>query len=299
MKIYEQAIRALPQRLRAAAEGFPEAVKAQAEEIRLRAGQAVAVHSPDLHNSGVTVSAEELTKTLESVTQNSLHTALDALNHGFIPLPGGHRLGVCGRAAVKDGAVTHIRDISSLCIRVAREKKGIAEKLPLGSGRMPNTLIISPPGGGKTTLLRDLIRHLSDGSHSRPPMRVSVADERGELAACFAGTPQLDVGRNTDVMSHLSKSTAAMLLLRGMGPQVLAMDEITAPEDAAVLTACAGCGVTVISTAHASSIDDLRRRPVYRGLTDVFERVIVISGKGSARKYEILEVREPCLRYSA
>jgi stage III sporulation protein AA len=90
-----------------------------------------------------------------------------------------------------------------------------------------------------------------------------------------------------------------MMLLRGMGPQVLAMDEITAPEDADVLTACIGCGVTVLSTAHAASPDDLRRRPIYRGLTDVFERIIVISGRGHMRKYDILEVRERCHQYSA
>jgi stage III sporulation protein AA len=100
-------------------------------------------------------------------------------------------------------------------------------------------------------------------------------------------------------MSHLQKSTAAMMLLRGMGPQVLAMDEISAPEDAAVLNACIGCGVTVLSTAHAASVEDLRRRPVYLGLLDVFERLIVISGKGAMRKYDILEVRETCLPYSA
>jgi stage III sporulation protein AA len=302
LMLYEQAVCALPQRLRAAALAFPESVKAQAEEIRLRAGQALAIHAPDLHSSAVTVSAEDLARTLEGVTQNSLHTALDALTHGFIPLPGGHRLGVCGRAAVKDGAVTHVRDISSLCIRIAREKKGIASKilstLPV-FGRLPNTLIISPPGGGKTTLLRDLIRIVSDGSDVLSPLRVSAADERGEIAACFGGVPQLDVGRNTDVMSHLPKSIAAMMMLRGMGPQVLAMDEITAPEDAAVLTACVGCGVTVLSSAHASSVGDLRRRPVYRGLMDVFEKIIVISGRGTARKYDILEVREPCLQYSA
>jgi stage III sporulation protein AA len=294
---FEQAVRALPQRLRAAALALPETVKAGAEEIRLRAGQALTVHAPSPYSVNLTVTADDLAKTLEGVSHGSLHTVLESLRHGFITLPGGHRLGVCGSAAIRDGSVAHIRDISSLCIRVAGEKKGIADKLSpalLISGWLPNTLIISPPGGGKTTLLRDLIRLLSESGQ-----RVSVADERGEIAACFGGVPQLDVGRNTDVMSSLPKSEAAMLLLRGMGPQVLAIDEVTAPEDAAVLTACVGCGVAVLSTAHASGADDLRKRPVYRGLLDVFDRLVVISGTGLSRKYEVLEVRETWMPYSA
>ena len=294
---FEQAVRALPQRLRAAALALPETARAQAEEIRLRAGQALTVYAPSAHASAVTVSADDLARTLEGVSHGSLHTVLDSLRHGFVTLPGGHRLGVCGSAAVRDGSVAHIRDISSVCIRVAREKKGIADKLLpalLDGGRLPNILMISPPGAGKTTLLRDLIRAVSDGGS-----RVSVADERGEIAACFGGVPQLDVGRHTDVMSCVPKTEAAMMLLRGMAPQVLALDEITAPEDAAVLTACTGCGVSVLSTAHAAGPDDLRKRPVYRGLLDVFDRLVVISGTGRSRKYDILEVPKPCLPQSA
>jgi stage III sporulation protein AA len=126
-----------------------------------------------------------------------------------------------------------------------------------------------------------------------------VADERGEIAACYGGVPQLDIGRNTDVMTGIPKAAAAMMMLRGMAPQVLALDEVTAPEDASVLTACVGCGVTVLSTAHASGPEDLRRRPVYRGLMDIFDRLVVISGTGASRKYDILEVREPCPAQSA
>jgi stage III sporulation protein AA len=297
MQPFETAVRALPQRLRAAATALPEKVRANAEEVRLRAGQALTVHAPSVCTTGEIVTAEDLAKTLEGVSHGSLHTVLDPLRNGFIPLPGGHRLGVCGSAAVRDGSVAHIRDISSLCIRIAREKKGIADKLLPAlfiSGRLPNTLIISPPGAGKTTLLRDIIRAVSNSDS-----RVSVADERGEIAACYNGLPQLDVGRNTDVMTGISKAAASMMMLRAMAPQILALDEVTAPEDVSVLTACIGCGVTVLSTAHASGVDDLRRRPVYRGLLDVFDRLIIISGTGGSRKYDILEVREPCLPQSA
>jgi stage III sporulation protein AA len=294
---FDTAVRALPQRLRAELLSLPESVKTNAEEIRVRAGQALTVHSPAVYNTKLTVTAEDLVKTLESVSTGSLHTILDSLRHGFIPLPGGHRLGVCGSAAIRDGSVVHIRDVSSVCIRIARERKGIADKLLpslLISGKLPDTLIISPPGTGKTTLLRDIIRKISDDG-----VRVSAADERGEIAACYGGVPQLDVGRNTDVMTGIPKAAASMMMLRGMTPQVLALDEVTAPEDAAVLTACIGCGVTVLSTAHASGADDLRRRPVYRGLLDIFDRLVVISGAGGSRKYDILEVRELCPAQSA
>jgi stage III sporulation protein AA len=287
----------LPQNLRAAALAMPDPVKANAEEIRLRAGQALTVHAPAVYTSPVTVTSADLAKTLDGVSHGSLHTVLESLRGGYITVPGGHRLGVCGTAAVRDKQVGHLRDVSSLCIRIAREKKGVAEKLLsplLISGRLVNTLIISPPGGGKTTLMRDLIRVISDGDTT-----VAVADERGEIAACYGGVPQLDVGRNTDVLSGVPKADAAMMMMRGMAPEVLALDEVTAPGDAAVLAACAGCGVIVLSTAHASCLEDLRTRPVYRGLLGIFERLIVISGSGSSRKYDILEVREPCLPQSA
>lgn len=297
---FEQAVRILPPQLRKEALALPESVRTQAEEIRLHTGGALSVCGAKRESTASCVlTASDMRQTLEN--SGSLHTILESLRHGFVTLPGGHRMGVCGSAAVKDGQIAHIRDISSLCIRIAREKKGIADKLLpalLVSGKLPNTLILSPPGAGKTTLLRDLIRAVSDGVQGEA-MRVSVADERGEIAACYNGSPQLDVGRHTDVMSGVLKAEAAMMMLRGMSPQVLALDEITAPEDAAVINACIGCGVTVLSTAHASEPDDLKKRPVYRGLLDCFDRIVVISGVGGARKYEVMEVREPCLPQSA
>ncbi|MDR1693178.1 MAG: stage III sporulation protein AB [Oscillospiraceae bacterium] len=295
-KRFEQAIKALPPGIRSAAMELPETVRAHAEEIRLRAGQAVTVVSETSRELSVSASARDLQQTLENVSQGSLHTVLDNLRHGFLPLPGGHRMGLCGTAVMKDGQVTLFRELSSLCIRVARERKGIAEKLMpqlLVRGQLAHTLILSPPGVGKTTLLRDLIRVVSNGNACLPPARVSAADERGELAASIGGTPQLDVGRNTDVMTGVPKADAAVMLLRGMSPQVLAMDEITAPEDTGVIASCLGCGVTVLSTAHAAGIQDMIIRPVYRGLLGYFERVVVISGTGASRKYEIQEVKAP------
>lgn len=155
-------------------------------------------------------------------------------------------------------------------------------------GRFASTLILAPPGMGKTTLLRDLIRALSSGEGC-PPHRVSLADERGEVAALYRGVPQLDVGPGTDVMEGCPKAMALMLLLRGMGPQVLAADEITAPEDVKALLTAAGCGVSLLATAHGESREDLRRRPLYRPLLEegIFRRLVLIDGQGDARRYRV------------
>lgn len=171
-------------------------------------------------------------------------------------------MGICGQAVVREGQITGIRDISSVCIRVAREIPGIAVDLTEKSGSI---LILGAPGWGKTTLLRDLIRQ-----KARKGIAVSVADEREEL---FPGGAQ-----GIDVMSGCSKPDAVQLLLRTMGPQIIAMDEITAKEDCDALQAAAWCGVTLIATAHAASLRDYLHRPVYEPLIrkHLFEHLVIL-----------------------
>ena len=149
---------------------------------------------------------------------------------------------------------------------------------------------------GKTTLLRDLIRLLSDGS-ARPALRVGVADERGELAGMWNGVPQFDIGRQTDIMDGCPKSVGLLMLLRGMNPQVLSADEITAPEDIEALELASNCGVALVCTAHAAGLEDLRRRPLYRRLLDrgIFGRVVTIRLEEGARRYTVTPLEEgPC-----
>ena len=173
---------------------------------------------------------------LETCSRHSLYAYEREISQGFLTICGGHRVGIAGKAVVEDGHVRTVRDLSSLNIRVAHEVKGCAKNvLPylMDGETFLDTLLISPPGAGKTTLLRDLIRELSCGGTWGAGKNVSVVDERSEIAACFGGVAQCDLGPRTDVMDGCPKSEGMLMMLRSMAPQVLAVDEITAPEDIA------------------------------------------------------------------
>ena len=282
----EQAARVLPLRLRSGVMSLPEDRRSQIEELRLRVGLPMAAVLPEGERAlaGPPVTQQELEQLLELASRASVHAVLDQLSRGYLTVQGGHRVGLCGTVALEDGAVRTIRKLSSAAVRVARQFPGAAEEvLPslLEGGRLESALILAPPGLGKTTLLRDLVRAVSAGE--------GAADERGEIAALFDGVPQLDVGPRTDVMEGCPKAWGLMTLLRGMNPQVLAVDEITAPEDVAALVSAAGCGVTLLATAHGAGREDLSRRKLYRGLLEegVFRRLVRIRREAGRRIYEV------------
>ena len=293
---YRQAVSVLPEPVLSRARALSREDMSRAEELRLRAGRVPAVVFPEgerpLDGLGP-AGAALLERVLEAASRWSLHTVLDQVCQGFITLEGGHRLGLCGRAVMEDGRIRSLRDISSLSLRVARQVPGAAaQAVPLlwEGGALQSTLILAPPGAGKTTLLRDLIRAVSCGEGG-PPLRVGVADERGELAASWRGVPQMDLGPRTDVLEGCPKAQGMLLLLRGMNPQVLAADEITAREDLPAIQQAAGCGAVLLATAHAGGAEDLRRRPLYRSLMGlgVFRRVVTIHPADGRREVEVAD----------
>ncbi len=297
---FRQAAALMPGPLRRGLEGLDGGTQSRAEEIRLRAGRPPTVAGPwgerPVPGCEALVTPEDLSLVLEIATRASAHTALEQVRQGFFTVQGGHRVGICGSAVVREGEVRSLRQVSSLAVRVAREipgaSDGIRDKLWDG-GALQSTLILSPPGSGKTTLLRDLIRALSDGA-GRPPLRVGAADERGELAAMWGGVPQFHIGAHTDVLDGCPKGTGLLMLLRGMNPQVLAADEITAPADIAALETAANCGVALLATAHGADLADLTRRPLYRRLLalGIFRRLVVIRREAGERRFQVLPLGE-------
>lgn len=291
----DQAAEVLPGRLRCQVLALPQGRRAQIEELRLRQGQPLFVVEPEGETplAGTEVTAQTLETVLELASASSIHTVMAQIKNGFVALPGGHRLGLCGTGVMGEGGLLNVRDLSSVSLRVAREVKGVAAEVISklwGENGLESTLIVSPPGGGKTTLLRDLIRTLSAGEGC-PALRVGVADERGELAAMAGGRPMLDIGPRSDVMTGCPKETGVMTLLRGMNPQALAVDEITAPGDVEAMEQAMGCGVAVLATAHGGSLADLERRPLYRKLMAQggFCRLVFIQGTGSRRRYTVTD----------
>lgn len=294
---FDQAAGVLPFGLRQLALGMPAAERIAAEEFRLRAGRALSVTLPDgekVLSSRLSLSSEDLRTTLELATQASVHTVLEQIRHGFVTIRGGHRVGLCGTAVLKGEQIYNLREISSLNIRIARQVTGIGEEIVHAlceEGAVPSMLILAPPGAGKTTLLRDMIRCLSAGIGGAS-MRVGVADERGELGAVYRGMPQFDLGPHTDIMDGCSKADGLIMLLRGMNPQVMAVDEITAPEDVEALECAAGCGVILLATAHGRGVEDLKRRPLYVRLLEkrIFQKALVIEHENGERRYHLEEL---------
>ena len=295
---YEAATAVLPNRLRKAALSLTERQKAAAEEIRLRAGRPMTVllRTEELMLEPV-VDPVELETLCDLATEFSRYAAAETIREGFVPVRGGFRVGLCGTAVMKNGVNTNLKDLSSAVIRVARERKGVGEEVVtrlFRDGAFQSTLLLSPPGGGKTTLLRDLVRCLSDGTAQTPPLRVSLIDERGEVAVMYRGEPQMDIGSRTDVLDACPKALGIPIVLRSMNPQVIAVDEITARGDLRAAVMAAGCGVGLLATIHAADTQELLHRPLYRELLaeGVFRQAVCIAAGPDGRTYRVEEL--PC-----
>ena len=245
-------------------------------ELRLRIGQ-----RPELilRNRSVwfdkKTDMQDLRFIINAVSQYSPWSAR-TMSNGYITANGGHRIGICGDVIVRDGTISGIRDISSLCLRVARSFRGISGDRLNGS-----VLIIGKPGSGKTTLLRDLIRQRSE----KVAGSVCVVDERFELFPLVQGKFCFDPGPCTDILSGCNKADGVIMLLRSMCPSSIAVDEITAPEDCDALLKAGWCGVKLLATAHASDKNDLLHRPVYNSIISnrLFDTLVIMQPDKSWR----------------
>ena len=285
----------LPDRVRRYFETLASEEQNQIEEIRLRVGRPIEYGAGGMlsfiRQAGGRTSrveeaalfmAEEGVQLLTRLSQHSLYTLEEEMRRGYVTIRGGHRVGLAGRVVLEQGKVKLIRDVTSFNIRIAREQKGVADavlSLLMPGGRVRNTLIISPPQCGKTTLLRDLARQLSTGTTRIRPHKVAVVDERSELAGCVAGIPQKDIGPRTDVLDACPKAEGMMMMIRSMAPDVLITDEIGRPEDAHALEEAIHAGITVLTSAHGRDVKDIMRRPVLSRLlqSGIFERYLVLS----------------------
>ena len=289
MDSFEEVTALLPPALRERARALPPLLRRRCEELRLRAGRepTVTVERAELPLPGEgRIARRDLELTVEIATRASAHTALERVKQGWFTVRGGHRIGLCGSVWTEEGQVRNLRTLSSLNIRVAHAVPGCGETLLprlLTGGAFGGALVLAPPGFGKTTLLRDLVRLLS------VEYRVGLCDERGEVAALWEGEPQFDVGPRTDVLEGCPKAQGLLMLLRGMNPQVLCCDEITDPADLAAMEVCANCGVKLLATVHAADVEDLRAKPLYRRVLEsrVFPRAVVIGRERACRVEEL------------
>ena len=276
------------------------------QEIRLRAGQPLSIlHRGKTSFVGQTggltlhpgqaycVSAQEIQETMTYLSHYSIYAYEEEIRQGFLTIQGGHRVGIAGKVLPDKNGIRSIRPITFLNVRLAHQVKGCADAVMpwlYENGRPCHTLILSPPGCGKTTLLRDVIRQFSNGSGKEAGRRIGVVDERSEIAACYRGVPQNDVGCRTDVLDGCPKIIGMEMLLRSMTPEVLAVDEIGSRGDLGALDAVINCGCCLLATAHGDSMEKLQMRPVLRQLAEekVFQRYVVLGGREAVGRLEAI-----------
>ena len=249
------------------------------------------------------VTKEDIEETFQIICKYSVHSFIDDIKKGFITLRGGHRIGIVGKVIIENGQVKNIKHISSLNIRISREIKGCSKKVLKhvikNKNQINNTIIISPPQCGKTTILRDIVRNISNGNreYGFKGVKVALIDERNEIGGSCMGIPQLDVGIRTDIMETCPKDLGIMMVLRSMSPDVIVTDEIGNESEIKALYTALNGGVSLITTVHGDSIEDIQNREELRRLLDgnLFKKAIILSsrnGPGTVEKiYDLQEKR--------
>ncbi len=231
----------------------------------------------------------QLQKVLALVSEHSFYAFSEEVKNGYITIRGGHRIGLTGKVVMENGFVKTIKNFNGLNLRISHQIKGCANDVMqhiVSNEQVLHTMIISPPSCGKTTLLRDIVRQISDGKKGvLKGQAVSVVDERSEIAGCYMGIPQNDVGIRTDVLDGCKKAEGMQMLLRSMSPRVIALDEIGKHEDIYAIDDVINAGVSIVCTVHGSSIDDVLKKPVLSQLIHkkIFQRFIVLLNKGEVK----------------
>lgn len=264
----------------------------QIEEIRLRVNKPIIINiknkeftiNKDGLNekifNGYVVQTKDLLKIVELMSGYSLYAYEEELSLGYLTLSGGHRVGLLGKAILEGDKIKTIKNISFINIRISHEIKGCSNKIIkyLLDPVVCHTLIISPPACGKTTLLRDIIKNISDGAYLKN-ITVGLVDERSEIAGCYLGIPQNDVGIRTDVLDACPKAQGMKILLRAMSPKVIAVDEIGSIKDINAIEEIINAGIKIIATIHGKNIEDIRSKLYLKDMINnkIFERYVVLT----------------------
>ncbi|MTI48204.1 MAG: stage III sporulation protein AA [Firmicutes bacterium] len=286
---------------------IPEDIKDRIEEIRIRSGKPLMicmegsdffinrVGKPEINSNNVYITTEEnVAKSFQIISNYSVYAIEDELKNGFITIKGGHRVGVSGKVVYGKNGLETIKNISSLNVRIAREKIGVSNTIMQDIIKELNTihhtLIVSPPQCGKTTLLRDIIRNLSNGmpNYNFRGIKVGLVDERSEIASLYNGQPQNNIGVRTDVLDGCKKYDGMILLIRSMSPHVIATDELGDEKDIKAIHEALKAGVKVIATAHGEGIEDIKTKPNLKEIIEekIFERIFILdnsNGVGTIR----------------
>lgn len=278
MEHFEKVFQCFPAEIRAELGQLPPDIADAIEEIRVYRGRGVQVfaqgHFISIKGS---IDGTVITDFLNSLMKFSYYAYEEDIAKGFITIDGGHRVGICGKTVLDKGRVVLIRDVSSLNIRYSREVKGCAKALmPMIQGednRLQNLLIASPPGCGKTTLLRDIASCLSAKN-----IKTAVCDERSEICGMNGGCPSYEFGVTLDVLDGCPKAEGMKMMIRAMSPQVIITDEIGKKEDVSAIKDCLNTGVKIITSIHAETMDDLKKSEIGELIDrEIFENIVFLT----------------------
>lgn len=259
------------------------------QEIRMRVNRPTMIQTDDKEYISTFVTGrEDLNSVMQKISSYSIYAFEEDIRQGFITFKGGHRIGISGECVMEDKKIKTIKNISSLNIRISKEFIGCSDKiLPFiqREDKIKNAIIISPPKCGKTTLLRDITRNISNG-YKNKGKKVSLIDERSEIAGCCLGIPQMDIGNRTDVFDNCIKSQGIMMAIRSMSPEVIICDEIGTSKDAESIMMAYNCGVNLICSLHGESLEDYKERLVFNELIEnnIFKIAVLLSNRNKPGK---------------